>query len=72
MAVVAQVPLRVDQQIEVRCHFNCSWVTGFAVADVVVEDGETLYRIKRSSDGTVLPALFPDGYVRDGESRLFT
>jgi hypothetical protein len=72
MVAVAQILLPVGQEIEVRCHFNCSWVRGFVVADVVVEDGQTLYRIKRSSDGAVLPALFPEGYVRDGETRLFT
>ena len=71
-AVTAAVQLRTGDAIEVRCHFNCSWARGFSVADVVTEDDEVLYRIRRASDGAVLPALFPAAYIRDADHHLFT
>jgi hypothetical protein len=46
--------------VEVRDHFLGSWSRGFEVAGV--EDGN--YRIRRVSDGTVLPVLFPPEDVR--------
>jgi hypothetical protein len=46
--------------VEVRDHFLGSWSRGFEVAGV--EDGN--YRIRRVSDGTILPVLFPPEDVR--------
>lgn len=72
-AATSPVPLGAGQEIEVRCHPDCSWAGGFTVADVVTDDDGFLYRIRRSGDGAVLPALFPAGHLRmAGPSRLFT
>jgi hypothetical protein len=46
--------------VEVRDHFLGSWSRGFEIAGV--EDGN--YRIRRVSDGTILPVLFPPEDVR--------
>lgn len=57
--------LQTGDAIEVRCHFTSSWASGFEVDGVFVEAGEVCYRIRRASDGHVLPAVFPAGQVRD-------
>ena len=45
--------LHVGEQVEVHTKYNDSWVGGFEVAEVV-EGG---YRVRRTSDGTLLPNL---------------
>lgn len=35
-----------------------SWSRGFEIADVVVHNGDFGYRVRRLSDGAVLPAIF--------------
>jgi hypothetical protein len=53
----AGVPaIAVDSEVEVRSRFDGRWCRGFAVA-AVVERG---YRLRRLSDGTVLPAVFDE------------
>ncbi|MGA2520910.1 MAG: hypothetical protein ABSG81_08865 [Acidimicrobiales bacterium] len=47
-------------RIDVRNRFVGAWSHGFEVAESE-EDG---YRIRRLSDGSVLPDLFPDDDVR--------
>lgn len=50
--------------VEVRCRFGDRWVDGFEVADLV-DDGESFrYRLRRQSDGSVLPTLFDACNVR--------
>jgi hypothetical protein len=56
---VARV-LRVGEQVEVHTKFNDSWVSGFEIAEVV-DDG---YRVRRLSDGTLLPNLTGEEDVR--------
>lgn len=50
--------------VEVRCRFGDHWVSGFDVVDVVEDAGETRYRLRRRSDGCVLPAVFAAADVR--------
>ncbi|MEY2420939.1 MAG: hypothetical protein QOI95_1006 [Acidimicrobiaceae bacterium] len=52
--------LRVGEQVEVHTKFNDSWVSGFEIAEVV-DDG---YRVRRLSDGTLLPNLTGEEDVR--------
>jgi hypothetical protein len=45
--------------IEVRARFNGRWCDGFEVADLVDADASTVrYRVRRTSDGAILPVLF--------------
>jgi hypothetical protein len=44
--------------VEVRCRFGDRWVDGFEVCDVVAHGGDLRYRLRRRSDGSVLPRLF--------------
>jgi len=47
-------------RVEVRSGYRSSWARGFEVAGV---DGEQ-YRVRRVSDGAVLPATFEPAAVR--------
>lgn len=56
-------PVRSDG-VEVRCRFGDRWVTGFEVCEVIrLEDG-TRYRLRRRSDGSVIPTLFEEKDLR--------
>jgi hypothetical protein len=52
--------LREGTRVEVRTGFDRSWVNGFSV-EAVLDDG---YRVRRRSDGEVLPATFGADDVR--------
>lgn len=55
---VALIPEGHD--VEVRNRFEDHWVNGFAVA----ESGDSGYRLRRLSDGRVLPTWFAHDAVR--------
>jgi hypothetical protein len=52
-------------RIEVRARFDQRWARGFEVAEVVQEGGGERYRVRRRSDGSILPVLFVDDDVRE-------
>jgi hypothetical protein len=56
---VARV-LQVGELVELHTRYNDSWVSGFEIAEVV-GDG---YRVRRTSDGTLLPDLTGEADVR--------
>lgn len=56
-------------RIEVRSRFDQRWARGFELAEVVDDQGEPRYRVRRRSDGSVLPALFVDDDVREEKKR---
>jgi len=45
-------------RVEVRSRFDGTWCQGFEVAEVVTSFGQHAFRLRRLSDGAVLPALF--------------
>lgn len=55
-----QRSLRVGSRVEVRNGFDGSWSAGFDVA-ALTDDG---YRIRRRSDGSILPVEFAADDVR--------
>lgn len=57
--------MKPGTRVEVQSRFDRSWGRGFEVAEVV--DGG--YRIRRLSDGSVLPAVFSDDEVRKEKKR---
>jgi hypothetical protein len=57
---------RTGTKVEVRTRFDGSWSPGFEVAEVL-EDGA--YRIRRATDGEVLPSLFDPAEVRRERAR---
>ena len=50
----------VGQTVEVVNRFDGSWCAGFTIAAVVAGG----FRVRRLSDGVVLPVVFPIGTVR--------
>jgi hypothetical protein len=52
--------LEPGTKVEVRRRFDQHWSRGFEVADAV-DDG---YKLKRLSDGSVLPVVFDEDEVR--------
>ena len=52
--------LHVGTEVEVRTGYDRSWAKGF----VVVEVTDIGYRLRRTSDASVLPAVFPADDVR--------
>jgi hypothetical protein len=60
--------LHRGQQVELRNEYTGSWAAGFEVVDVVEvarpDRPVVEYRVRRSSDGSIIPALFPTRRVR--------
>ncbi|MGH9033116.1 MAG: hypothetical protein ACRDY4_12250 [Acidimicrobiia bacterium] len=56
-------------RVEVRSRFDQRWARGFELVEVVNDEGEDRYRIRRRSDGSVLPALFIDDDIREEKKR---
>jgi hypothetical protein len=52
--------LPVGTAVEVRSRFDRRWARGFSVAAVARD----AYQLRRTSDGTVLPAWFPADEIR--------
>jgi hypothetical protein len=70
----AVVPLAADEiavavppehGVEVRCRFGDRWVDGFEVCEAIADDDQVRYRLRRRSDGAVLPTLFGPDDVRE-------
>lgn len=53
-------PIELGASVEVRRRFDHAWARGFEVADSAA-DG---YRLRRRSDGALLPVSFPADDVR--------
>jgi hypothetical protein len=52
--------LSAGARVEVRCSFDGAWARGFEVTESVITPmGTPAYRLRRLSDGAVLPVLFP-------------
>lgn len=58
--------MRTDStSVEVRSSFlQDHWASGFEVAEVIRLEDRELYRLRRRSDGAVLPTLFDREDVR--------
>ncbi|HEV7887055.1 MAG TPA: hypothetical protein VGO92_05815, partial [Acidimicrobiales bacterium] len=50
--------------VEIRSRFDGSWTAGFEV-DEVIDDASPQYRVRRLSDGALLPRLFAAGEVAE-------
>ncbi|HET9729815.1 MAG TPA: hypothetical protein VFR41_10365, partial [Acidimicrobiia bacterium] len=54
--------------VEVRCRFGDRWVDGFEICETIHDEAGERYRLRRRSDGTVLPELFAADAVRHVET----
>jgi hypothetical protein len=55
--------------VEVRSRFDQRWARGFEIAETVEDADTPRYRLRRRSDGSVLPALFVDDEIREEKKR---
>ncbi|MDZ4825164.1 MAG: hypothetical protein SGJ13_01725 [Actinomycetota bacterium] len=61
--------MKPGTHIEVRSRFEQRWSRGFVVSEIVNNDGRDRFRVKRRSDGAVLPVLFEGDDVREERRR---
>lgn len=59
----ALVPLQPGDRVDVRNRFDGRWTTGFRVDAVVADDDGYRFKLRRLSDGAVLPVLFDEDTV---------
>jgi hypothetical protein len=57
-----------DVRVEVRSRFDGSWCRGFEIVGVL--DGGESYRIRRVSDGVVLPVTISADDIAEERARL--
>ncbi len=55
--------MQIGEKVEVHTRFTDSWAQGFVIADVVGEG----YRVRRLSDGAVLPGVTGENDLRPAE-----
>jgi hypothetical protein len=65
--------VRPGTRVEVRGRFESRWSRGFEVADCVdgtgAADGEPMYKVRRRSDGSILPVTFSEADLREENKR---
>jgi len=63
--------MRPGTRVEVRSRFESKWSRGFEVADLVEDagPGEAMYKVRRRSDGSILPVNFPATDLREENRR---
>ena len=52
-------------RVEVQSRFQQAWARGFEIAELVRDGDNFRYRVRRRSDGSLLPVLFSDHEVRE-------
>ena len=60
--------METGTRVEVRSRFDRAWARGFEVAEQIKGAAEG-YRIRRRSDGSVLPVVFSPDDVREERRR---
>lgn len=63
--VIVEEYLKPGTKVEVRSRFDGRWSRGFEVAEVL----DRAYRVRRLSDGSLLPADFVEDEVRAERKR---
>jgi hypothetical protein len=63
--------VRPGTRVEVRSRFESKWTRGFEVADRAESDaaGVATYKVRRRSDGSILPVTFAEADLREENRR---
>ncbi len=65
--------VRAGTRVEVRGRFESKWSRGFEVADCLDAEhdatGKPMYKVRRRSDGSILPVSFPESDLREENRR---
>ena len=60
--------VRPGTRVEVRSRFEAAWTRGFEVVERVDAPAES-YKVRRRSDGSILPVLFDADDLREERRR---
>ncbi len=60
--------VRPGTRVEVRSRFEAAWSRGFEVAERL-DAVEPRYKVRRRSDGSILPVLFEEDDLREERRR---
>jgi hypothetical protein len=61
--------VRAGTRVEVRSRFESSWTRGFEIADCGDDQGRPVYKVRRRSDGSILPVAFSEDDLREERHR---
>jgi len=61
--------VRTGTRVEVRTRFESSWTRGFEIADCSDEHGRPVYKVRRRTDGSILPVAFSEEDLREERHR---
>jgi hypothetical protein len=61
--------VRPGTHVEVRNRFEAHWSRGFEIAERVDQNGAPIYRVRRRSDGSILPVTFNEDDLREERRR---
>ncbi len=61
--------VRPGTRVEVRSRFEAAWTRGFEVVERVTEVPEPRYKVRRRSDGSILPVAFDEHDLREERRR---
>jgi hypothetical protein len=61
--------VRPGSHVEVRSRFEDRWSRGFEISEIVNTNGRDCYRVRRRSDGSILPVLFDENDLREERRR---
>lgn len=61
--------MRPGTRVEVRSRFESAWSRGFEVAERVEMSAGLRYKLRRRSDGSILPVLFDEHDLREERRR---
>ncbi|MGQ0823634.1 MAG: hypothetical protein ACT4OX_01155 [Actinomycetota bacterium] len=61
--------MRPGTHVEVRSRFEEQWSRGFEISEIVNTTGRDCYRLRRRSDGALLPVLFESDDLREERRR---
>jgi hypothetical protein len=63
------VPVRPGTRVEVRRRFDDKWTRGFEIAGCDDTNGHAVYKVRRRSDGSILPVAFKEADLREERRR---
>jgi hypothetical protein len=61
--------VRPGTRVEVRSRFEARWSRGFEIAACEDSSDKPVYKVRRRSDGSILPVLFNEDDLREERRR---
>jgi hypothetical protein len=61
--------MRTGTRVEVRTRFDRQWTRGFEIAECDDSNGAPEYKVRRRSDGSILPVMFKADDLREERRR---